>query len=143
MKKITIYISTAFLVAIVIAVVVVLSNPLRSSNESIRTTMLKLTPIGTSMKDVVEVVEGNEKWEISSKRDYGYLLINGLPSFPYFSPIEESVYEYQHPIIGEKSMRVYLGEYRTIFIIGVSVFYAFDENSKLINIAVLKETDSL
>lgn len=137
------YVLIAVSAVIIISVVVVLSNPLRSSNESIRTTMLKLTPIGTSMEDVVEVVEGNEKWKIRSVRDYGYLLVNGIPSFPYFSPIGEGGYDYKHPIIGEKSMRVYLGDYRTIFVTSVSVFYAFDENSKLIDIAVLKETDSL
>lgn len=47
------------------------------------------------------------------------------------------------PIVGVKSIDVYLGEYRTIFDTGVSVFYSFDEDSKLIEIAVLKETDSL
>jgi hypothetical protein len=73
-------------------------------------------------------------------RDHGHLLVNGVPSFPSFPSEKE---RYTNIIIGEKSMRVYLGSHRIGFVTGVSVFYAFDEDSKLIDIAVLKEIDSL
>jgi len=141
MKKIVVYILIALSVGVVITMAILLSNPLRRSEDRIRANMLKLTPIGTSMEDVIKVVEGNEKWKINTVRDYGYLLVNGVPSFPYFSPIEEKEYDYH--LIGEKSMCVYLGEYRTIFITSVEVYYAFDEDSKLIDIAVKKDMDAM
>jgi len=133
----------AFFVIIVMVVIVMLLNPLRRSEEKIRESILELTPIGTSMEDVVKVVENNEKWEIRSVRATGYLLINGEPSFPYVSPIAESNYEYEHPIIGEKSIRVHLGEYRTVFAVDVSAYFGFDEDSKLIDIAVIKDMDAM
>ena len=132
-----IYALIALSAAVLITVIILMSNPLRWSNEHIRANMLKLTPIGTSMEDVIKVIESNEKWKIRSIRDNGYLLVGNIPAFP------SSFYEHKHPIIGVKSIRAYLGEYRMIFAVGVSVFYGFDEDSKLIDIAVLKEGDSL
>jgi hypothetical protein len=97
--------------------------------------MLKLTPIGMSMEDVVSVIEGNEKWKIQYEFDRGYFFMHGRPS--------RRAPKSGDPVIGVKSMEVHIGEYRTLFITDVSVFYGFDENLKLIDIAVLKETDSL
>ena len=111
------------------------SNPLRRSEEQIRADMLKLTPIGMNMDDVIKIIGENPKWEIRHIRDWiGYGMAGGRPTD--FTSIEEN-------IVGVKSIRVYLGQYRRFFAVGVSVFYGFDENSKLIDIAVLKETDGL
>ena len=43
----------------IIAVMVIppLLNPLRRSNEHIRESLLKLTPLGSTMEDVIEVVK--------------------------------------------------------------------------------------
>ena len=120
-----------------------LQNPLRQSHEQIREEILELTPIGTSMDDVFRVVESNEKWKIDEYRNQnqGYLV-----------PATVSTSE----PIGEKSVKanigVYSGEFRfntdpinafwfAIFTTGVNVYWAFDENSKLIEVFVHKETD--
>ena len=46
-----------------------------------------------------------------------------------------------YSVIGEKSISVLIGEYRTIFTTSVTVFWGFDENSKLIDIYVWKVND--
>lgn len=51
-------------------------------------------------------------------------------------------------VVGVKSIRTEIGEYRDpqfgfIFITSVTVFWGFDENSKLIDIYVWKTTDAL
>ena len=134
-----IYTLIALLVIIVVAVLVSLSNPLRKSQEEIRGNMLKLTPVGMSMEDVLKVIESNKKWEtmyVSHEHGIpqGELGKAGTP-------------------IGEKSIRAHIGEYtgkwyfdgnilHTIYIASlkeyVDVFWAFDEDSKLIEIYVVK-----
>ena len=46
-------------------------------------------------------------------------------------------------MVGEKSIRSYIGEYRFVFITSVTVLWGFDKNEKLIDIMVWKEVDSL
>ena len=121
---------------ILIVCVTLMSNPLRWSKESIKARMLTLIPIGTSLEEVISVIEDNSKWKLLySVRNYGYFCRNGIP---YRSaPINDDY------AVGVKSIEVYLGEYRAVFATGVTVFYGFDEDSNLVDIAVLKETDSL
>jgi hypothetical protein len=135
MRKIVMYVLIAVSAVIIIAVAILLSNPLRRSEESIRSNMLKLTPIGTSMEDVINVIENNKNWKIRYTFDNGYSMLGGRPSGPYYGD--------DGTIVGVKSIDAHIGEYRTIFATDVLIFYAFDENLKLINIAVRKDTDSL
>jgi hypothetical protein len=128
------YIAIPFTVVALIIMAALLLNPLRRSEKSIRRSMLKLTPVGTSMKDVIGVIESNENWDYHIQ-DNGYIFARGTPYRG--SPINTK------SVVGVKSIVVYIGQYRAFFLTDVSVFYAFDEDSKLIDIAVLKETDSL
>jgi len=121
------------IVALTVSLMILL-NPLRWPEKSIRVKMLKLTPIGTKIEDVVSIINDNDKWKMYPVRNYGYYY-SGQPS-RHYTELEDCV-------VGVKSMYVYIGEYRTIFATDVTVFYGFDEDSKLIDIAVLKEKDSL
>ncbi len=135
MKEIMCKTLIACLIIVLGTVIVMMLNPLRRSEEQIRKNMLKLTPIGTSMVNVIKVIESNEEWEVQYTFEHGYFFMHGRPS--RHTPQDDD------PVVGEKSMEVHLGEYRVIFVTDVSVFYAFDETSKLIDIAVLKEVDSM
>ena len=116
------------LVIILVTVIMVLSNPLRKSQEQIRENILTLTPIGTSMEDVIKVIEINKKWEVRYiSYEQGYL---------YQGAGERKT-------IGEKSIRVFMGDYGNIFVTSVTVFWGFHEDSKLIDIWVWKDKDSL
>ncbi|MCL2047723.1 MAG: hypothetical protein FWG87_03245 [Defluviitaleaceae bacterium] len=120
-KKIFKYVALSILGIIAIIVVAMALNPLRWSEQMIRTRMLKLTPIGTSIEEVVDVVENNKKWKAYPVLNHGY----------------------NDRVIGVKEMQVHIGGYRTIFHTDIIIFYGFDEDSKLIDIAVFKEVDSL
>jgi len=133
MRKIIMYGLIAISIIILVPIIILLSNPLRKSEETIKKRILGLTPIGTSLENVIIAIENEKNWKYHL-RDYGYVFMHGMPFRG--SPRGDE------PVVGVKSLDVYLGKYRTIFDTGVSVFYAFDENSKLIDIAVLKETDS-
>jgi len=115
------------------------SNPLRRSNEEIRESILELTPIGTSMDEVLNTIETNTEWE----REYmnentGYSMNFGRPSFPSSFDISEN-----REIIGVKSIRVTIGTYSGSFKTYVIVYWGFDENSTLIDLAVRKDIDGL
>lgn len=137
MRNIVKYLTIGLSAMVLIAGGVLLSNPLRRSEEQIRENLLKITPIGTNMEDVVQVVENNKDWTARGTFDSGYLMINGRPRQPssYSSTVDN--------VVGASSMQVDIGEYRTIFATDVIVFYAFDEEFKLIDITVCKEVDSI
>jgi len=125
---------------ILIIVLIVLSNPLRESNENIRKSLLKKTPIGTSVSDVISVVEKDPNWKIRYvNSDIGYYVSPaGYPSVATKADMSG-----KGVVVGEKSIRVYLGRYGLIFETYVSAFYGFDCDGKLVDIAILKETDTL
>ena len=109
-------------------------NPLRRSLEEIRAYLLEFTPIDMSMEDVVKFINRHEEWNIVQiDYEYGYSIDNwGVPGGSGSEDIS----------IGEKSIRVIIGYYRDFFQTAVSAYYGFDENSKLIGIAVRKDTDA-
>lgn len=91
--------------------------------------MLELTPIGTNMYDVLEIVRTNGWKDVTG----GYAQINdrGVPM--------EELGSVGEPI-GEKSIRAIVGEYTKFFKTSVYVWWAFDKDSKLIEIFVRKQT---
>lgn len=133
-KRIKRIVLAVIFLAILSAVVVALLNPLRKSEEQIRADLLKLTPIGTDMQELKNPIKrtGKIDWV---REDWGIVIGPRGPSGGY--PLDDE------ELIGEKSMRVYLGDYYVFFPFGIYVeaFYAFDENGKLIEIAIRKGTN--
>jgi hypothetical protein len=109
-------------------------NPARMPKPLLRTYMLMRTPVGTDIEDVLTSVHnGRFRWRVFPVVDRGLLVTNN------------SVFHASHltcdddeRVVGVKSLRVYLGSYYTIFEMYSEVFYAFDEDSKLIDIFVVK-----
>ena len=106
--------------------------PLVRSEEDIQIKLLQDTPLGTPMEDVVEHIEKQKKWKVNSiSYDGGF------------------VDQREHPsqIVGEKSIRLLMGEYRTYsnlyLLMSVTVYYGFNKESELIDIWVWKTLDSL
>ncbi len=136
MRKTMIYTLIVLSVIVLIVAIILLLNPLRRSQEQIKNDILKLTPMGTSMEDVIKIIESKKQWEIDYiSHEHGYR----RPGTPEYSDIALG----RETIVGEKSIRVLVGEYRNIFITSVTVFFGFDKNSKLIEIYVWKDKDSL
>ena len=131
-----IYISLALLVIIVaiisvlvLRVVLDMQNPIRRSPDDIKKSILALTPIGMSMGEVLNIIESNEKWDVSNVNEKSGYREPGT----------------SNTIIGEKSIKVNMGFYITLkYIIPldtfVFVFWGFNENSELIDVYVFKDT---
>ena len=122
MKKILIITSILLLVLLLTVMAVnILTNPLRKSKETIKENILETTPLGTSMEDVIKTIKKNDEWKLEYVvDDYGY---NDPETFD---------------VIGEKYVRANIGSYFDGFTAHVVVFWGFDEESKLISIAVQK-----
>jgi hypothetical protein len=133
MKKYMIFILISIILIILMAVMIVLSNPHRKSEERIRKAMLELTPIGTSMENVIKLIESHKKWKIKkTSYEHGYGIDKwGTPG------------ENRNIYIGVKSIKVYLGCYGIIINTSVTVYWGFDEDGNLIDIAVRKDKNVL
>ena len=124
-------------------VIALIRNPLLRTEEGIRNYLLRITPIGTSMEEVIGVIDNHEKWSIRFISED-----SGVSLHPTVIPESSSRGLYNNPlfpnnIIGERSLRVYLGNYSLITRVYVDAFYAFDEDGKLIEILVWKVWDLL
>ena len=138
-KKILIIIIFLIILLILLAVIELLSNSLRKQEELIRVDLLEVMPFGTSMEDVINIVNNHEKWEIFGRvfNDSGIIIGPRGPSMGY--PLSDE------KIVGHKSMGIHLGKYLAYFFIETDVvaYIAFDENSNLIEIAIRKSSNVL
>lgn len=128
------YILIALIAIILVVTIITLANPLRKSEEKIREDLLELMPVGTSMKETMQVTTSKE-WELEwVDDDSGYLVTaTGIPV------------EGAHSNIGEKSMKICMGKYnyRILFPVYVIAYFGFDKDSKLVDISVTKYIDTL
>jgi hypothetical protein len=125
-KKIFIFIGILLLLIILLIILIYLTNPLFKSEETLQNDILKLTPLGTSIDEVIKIIKTRKKWRITQiSNDHGY------------------IYQKSYPLkeIGNKSIRAEIGEYGFILVTNVTIFWGFDENSKLIDVWVWKTTD--
>lgn len=125
------------LLAIVMVIILcegirIVTNPLIQPEEKIREKLLKQTPLGTHMDDVIQLIKSKEDWKLRGI-DYEHGFIHQGTA--------------QREVIGEKSVRVHLGDYRIItnlyLATDVTVFFGFNENAELIDIWVWKTIDGL
>lgn len=124
-------------------VIALIFNPLIRTPEGIRRHLLRTTPIGTSMEDVVLIADEISNSSCPNRiriRDHGVVLHPRDPLRPTnFLPADLI----GSTVSGDQSVRIHLGHYRIIFRIDVVAFYAFDEDGKLIEIFISKEWDLL
>ena len=109
---------------------------LRRSTEEIREYLLELAPIGSGMDDIIMLIEESETWEIwNIDRRNGFPMVEG-------DPLTIGNYVPGAIIVGTQSMRVELGRYRhnifALYLTYVTTFWAFDNNSMLIDVQVRK-----
>ena len=119
------------IVAMIGALIMIpMSNPLRKSEGNIRKRLLEITPVDSTMDEVVEAAKKNG-WEvrgINNKSGYG-LTNNGRPTAGGNNKV------------GVQSIKLDIGKYYNPFRVDISVFYGFDEDGKLIDLAVIKYID--
>ena len=134
--KMYMYVALVIITIITLYMTIPLTSPalltsvisLTRPESSIRRDMLRITPIGTHKEDVIKVIEERE-WRVGFIRDTsGYFLQRG-----------GRVSDGSGVEVGTQSIRIFLG--RVLRGIDVDVYYAFDEDSKLIDIAIRRELD--
>lgn len=130
------------LVLLLISFIVLIVNPLIGPTWLIRANILRQIPIGTSIEDVIKIVEKNKKWEEPFVwENNGINLQGGDKRSPNVaSPI---LVGRTDVIIGEKAIEVYLGGYHILVTADVTAYFAFDEDGKLIDVFIRKDWDSL
>ena len=102
------------------------------SSESIRRNLLRITPIGSSMEDVIRIAYENDDWTIRRvSEDYGVFF------WPNSSRPSSCIPGENCTIVGDQSIQIYLGH--TTFGVYVSAFYSFDENGVLIDIFIRRD----
>jgi len=126
MKKKRIIILAIIVTVVLIVIAVESFNPIRKSDEEITEYILTLIPKGSSMEEVIDVIE--------SRKIYGWKWDGRI--FPH--GIDRGLY----PSYGSWSIKVNLGTYLGSFPTFVLAKFGFDENSKLIDVFVYKETDT-
>jgi len=145
MRKRTQIVLSLLLLIVLATIVTLFTNPIRRPTSSVRNYILRRTPVGTDIEDVIEFIS-NKSWEIHFiSRERGFRHPN-----PQFIPGQFTEEELRYPIdIGEQSIIVFAGRYRTwykfLFIVptDVTIFWGFDANGKLIEVHVAKIYDIL
>ena len=115
-------------------------NPLRRPDASLRAYLFRVMPISTSISDAVYIVENHRQWEPSRRGlvfDRGIPInLRGTPTHPHTHVVDRWSPE---RVIGEQSMVIRLGTYRTLFFgvpSSVEAFIAFDGDGELIEIFI-------
>lgn len=129
---------------VLVTIIQLLVNPMRRPVSSARNHLLRHTPIGTDMQDVIAFIDSRSDWEIGFIcHERGFRHPN-----PGFIPGQFTDEELRNPIvIGNQSIRVFAGRYlawyKLMFLVptDVSIFWGFDEDGKLIEIHVWKTYD--
>jgi len=136
-KKKIILVFLSVIVALVI-LVPMFTTPMRRPHSVLRWQILRSTPIGTGMDDVIEFVEREYGWGSPGVSfDYGFAQISPGSRRP--PPAHLGFPD--HPRVGVMSVSSYMGSYRNwfmFFVTSVTVFWGFDEDGKLIDVYIWK-----
>ena len=127
-RKITLIILCLLALLTLVTAIPMLTTLYRRPRSMIRNHILHITPLGTSIEDVIDIVESREDWDVRHiSLERGFRL--EAPGFP---------------VIGEMSVRVHLGTYRAwhkwfpLMEWAVDVFWGFDGNGELIEVHIRK-----
>ena len=118
----------------------IFTTPMRRPQSLIRNHVLRLTPIGTSLDDVIAIIDSRDDLSgiirVDLERGYSRLIFRHAPPFDYEWPVART---------GEKSIILFLGNYRAWYIslidfpsTNVHVLWGFDGDGALIAVDVVK-----
>jgi|GEM_PF-794560 len=134
LKSLIIPISVILALSLMI-VVPMFVNPLRRPQANVRNYILRLTPLGTSIEDVIETIESRRGWEVRYINFEGGYLHPG-PRIPGWPTAQSGA-----SIIGEQSVRIYRNYrafYKLFLSAAVNIYWGFDADGRLIEVHVNK-----
>lgn len=125
---------------IVWLVILPIYNPMRRPLNEATEYVLMLTPIGTHIDEVIEIVDGHRGWSIRRVNDHGFR----HPRPSNFTPSGRPIFT-----VGNKSIIVDAGSFRPAHFRGVRgqgafmetivrIYYGFDRNGELIDVFVFR-----
>ena len=123
------------IVLIISPYLLMLVTPMRRPESMSTNYVLRLTPIGMDMEEVIKIVENHRNWSIA--------WISYERGFPHPRIVSAGTY-----IVGDKSMRVNMRSFwpANMPLVGlfmemiVSIFFGFDEDGKLTDVYVWKSS---
>ena len=137
-KKVMVVILFLFVIILLVAIIPMLTNPMRRPRNIIRHQVLRITPIGMNIDDVIEVIERRDDWgEPIVSYEFGFAPLSPGRRRPL--PAELGLPDL--PRVGKMSISSYMGNYRNWFmllVVDVTIFWAFDEDGKLIDVHIWK-----
>jgi len=105
---------------------------------AIRRDLLRITPVGTSKEDVIRIIE-ERGWDLRwTRTTAGYFIVRGRASD---GATPAQLEDGTAVKIGTQAIRIHLGRFRVILAVDVAVYFAFDDDSKLVDIAIRREMD--
>ena len=117
---------------------IMINNPLLRTDAAVRRHLLRVTPIGTCIEDVIRIANNRYDWTVENIRlDAG---LSMHPSIPR-SPIRFVRGDERFPTVGKQAVHIYFGTYQFIVRYSIEGFYAFNEEGKLIDIFVARDFD--
>jgi len=120
-----------FTVIIAVCAGYVFANPLLRTDNYIRNRLLKATPLGTSMNDVKAFIESKGYTIVQYREDIGFRDPRGYKTG-------------RTGVVGAKHIRASIGNYHHGPLrANVSVLWGFDQDSRLIDVAVWRTIDAL
>jgi len=130
-RKVIVIILALIALIVLIPYILMIPDPIRRPLGMARNYVLRLTPIGMDMEEVIEVLEGHRNWHINSPN-----LERGF-SDPFHA---------SGNMVGVKSITAGIGSYWPapipvplygwLFRTEATIFWGFDENGKLIDVFV-------
>ena len=124
--------------------ILLLTVPISRSDEAVRSYVFRQMPMGTSWNDALEIIDEHE-WEIQqTDTEHGLCIYDGAGAAT-FATDDEIKYHEEAPsesrIVGVKSMFARLGEFYCPLHTAVFAYIAFDEDDKLIEVAIRTDID--
>ena len=136
-RKIIMIVLVLIALIVLIPYILMIPDPMRRPHSMANNYILRLTPIGMCMEEVIDTLEGHRNWNIRINYERGF-------THPQ-PPIDRPNPEQWLYIVGDKSITaiVGLGYWPApipvpilpwLFRTSVSIFWGFDEDGKLIEV---------
>ena len=111
------------IIPVIVLLLIIYFNSIMAPASMIRSQILRKTPIGTSMGDVIQYIEKKEKWRLAYvSNEYGYV-------------------DRDQNKVGSQSVGADIGSFYVMFEVLVTVEWGFDSDSKLIDVMVVKSAN--
>ena len=120
---------------LVIFIILYFTLPVKPRNFLVRQYVYTKIPIGTTIDEAIDIVEKDKKWELVWVNMNHGIIIDEYEDGLWLS-------EEDPDNIGDKTMLIKLFQYYGPFDTTVEAYLVFDENNKMIDVAISRSVDA-